>query len=310
MATSVTTTYAGQFAGEYIADALFSASTLDAGAITIKPNIAFKEVVKKADLNGVIADATCDFTDAGNLTLTERILEPKRLQVNHKLCKADFASDWEAVEMGFSQFKNMPPKLSDWLIGRYSAIVADATETSIWQGSAGAGDFDGFVTLATADANVLDVASPASGGIDSSNVITELGKVVDTIPSKIYRKPDLTMYVAQNVMRAYIRALGGFGASGLGANGFDGKGNNQVISEPLYFDGVKIFCAEGLADSYVMVAQASNLWFGTGLLSDHNEIRLIDTSETLGDDNVRFVMRYSAGVQYGIGSEVVLYTPA
>lgn len=306
MATSVTTTYAGEFAGQYIADALFAGSTLASNAITIKPNIAYKEVVKKAALSGVIADATCDFTDAGDLTLTERILEPKRLQVNHKLCKNDFASDWEAVQMGFSQFKNMPPKLSDWLIGRYSAIVADQTEIDIWSGTAGAGRFDGFVTLATADADVVDVVATT---VDSSNVITELGKIVDAIPSKVYKQDDMTLYISQNIFRAYVRALGGFGASGLGAAGYDNKGNNQDLAgSPLYFDGVKIFCANGLDDDTAMAAQASNLWFGTGLLSDHNQVKLIDTAETLGDDNVRFIMRYSAGVQYGIGSEIVLYS--
>lgn len=306
MATSVTTTYAGEFAGQYIADALFAGSTLASNAITIKPNIAYKEVVKKAALTGVIADASCDFTDAGDLTLTERILEPKRLQVNHKLCRADFVSDWEAVQMGFSQFKNMPPKLSDWLIGRYSAIVADQTEIDIWQGTDVAGRFEGFVAKATADADVIDVVGTT---VNASNVLVELGKIVDAIPNKIYKSEDMTLYISQNIFRAYVRALGGFGAAGLGSAGYDNKGNNQdLASQPLYFDGVKIFCANGLADDTAMAAQASNLWFGTGLLSDHNSVRLVDTADTLGDDNVRFIMRYSAGVQYGIGSEIVLYS--
>ena len=305
MATSVTTTYAGQFAGEYISAALFSSVTLDSNAITIKPNIAYKEVVKKAALDSIVKGASCDFTDVGNLTLTERILEPKRLQVNHSLCKADFASDWEAVEMGYSQFKNMPPKLSDWLIAQYSAVVADATETSIWSGVAGADDYDGFVTLATADATVVDVVGTT---VTSANVIAELGKIVDAIPSKILGKEDLKIYVAQNIFRAYVRSLGGFGASGLGANGYDGKGNNQVLSQPLYFDGVEIFPTFGLADNKAMAAQSSNLWFGTGLLSDHNLVKLLDMSDLDGSDNVRMIMRYSAGVQYGIGSEIVLYS--
>lgn len=307
MATSVTTTYSGQFAGEYIADALFSATTLEAGAITIKPNIAYQEVVKKAELTGVIADATCDFTDAGDLTLTERILTPKRLQVNHKLCRADFASDWEAIEMGFSQFKNMPPKLSDWLIARYSAIVADQTEIDIWQGTDTAGRFEGFVVKATADGDVVDVVGTT---VDSTNVLDELGKIVDAIPTKVYKKEDMTIYVSQNIWRAYVRSLGGFASGGQGAAGYENKGNNQDLGNDLYFDGVKLFCANGMDDNFAMAAQASNLWFGTGLLEDHNQVRLIDTSETLGDDNVRYIMRYSAGVQYGIGSEIVLYTPA
>ena len=304
MATSVTTTYAGEFAGEYIADALFSGVTLDSNAITIKPNIAFKEVVKKAALAGIIADSTCDFTDAGNLTLTERILEPKRLQVNHALCKADFISDWEAVQMGYSQFKNMPPKLNNWLIGRYSETVATANETSIWSGTAGAGDYDGFVTLATADPDVIDVVAAA---VTSVNVAAELGKIVDAIPTEVYGKEDLMIYVSQNIYRAYIRSLGGFAAAGLGAAGFDDKGNNQSLTN-VVFDGVKIFPTNGLADNTAMAAQKANLWFGTGLLNDTNSVKLLDMADLDGSENVRYIMRYSAGVQYGIGSEIVLYS--
>jgi hypothetical protein len=40
-----TPTYAGQWAGEYIAAALFSGVTLDNGGITIKPNIKYKQVI-------------------------------------------------------------------------------------------------------------------------------------------------------------------------------------------------------------------------------------------------------------------------
>ena len=39
--TNITTTYAGEFAGEYIAAALLSASTINDGGVTVKPNIAF-----------------------------------------------------------------------------------------------------------------------------------------------------------------------------------------------------------------------------------------------------------------------------
>ena len=45
--TSITTTYAGEFAGDYIAAALLSGVTLSGGGVTIKPNIKFKEVIKK-----------------------------------------------------------------------------------------------------------------------------------------------------------------------------------------------------------------------------------------------------------------------
>ena len=304
---SLTTTYAGEFAGDYIAAALLSGATISNGGITVKPNIKYKEVIKKVASSGIVADATCDFSlTADALTLTERILQPEEFQVNLQLCKKDYRNDWEAIAMGISAYDNMPPKFSDFLISHVAAKVAEKTEETIWGGAnSNAGEFDGFVTLFAADSDVVDVSA---GTVTAANVIAELGKVVDAIPSKIYGKEDLFIYIPQNVAKAYVRALGGFGASGLGANGVNAQGTQWWNNGSLSFDGVNLFVAPGLASNKMVCAQKSNLYFGTGLLSDHSEVRLIDTSETLGDQNVRIIMRFTSGVQYGIGSEVVLYS--
>jgi hypothetical protein len=308
--TSITTTYAGEFAGKYIAAALLSGSTIENGGIEVKPNVKYKEVIKKvATDSNVIKDATCDFTDTATVTLTERILQPEEFQVNLEFCKKDFHSDWEAVQMGYSAFDNLPPAFSDFIIAHVAGLVAEKTEQNIWGGAtATAGEFDGIVTLATADADVIDVAG-AAGGITASNVIAELGKVVDAIPSALYGNEDLYLYVSQSVARDYVRSLGGFGANGLGANGVNNLGTQWWNNGGLSFDGVKLFVANGMDDDYIVAAQKSNLFFGTGLLSDHNEVKLLDMADLDGSQNVRVVMRFTAGVQYGIGSDIVLYTP-
>ena len=309
--TSITTTYAGEFAGKYISAALLSASTIENGGIEVKPNIKYKEVIKKIATDGIVKNATCDFDATSTVTLTERIIQPEEFQVNLQLCKKDFRSDWEAVQMGYSTFDTLPPAFADFLLAHVAAKVAEKTEQNIWKGAtATAGEFDGFVTLATADATVLDVASPASGGVTAANVIAEMGKVVDLIPATLYGKEDLYLYVSQSVARDYVRALGGFGASGLGANGTNNLGTQWWNNGSLSFDGIKIFVCNGMANDYMMAAQKSNLYFGTGLLADSQEVKLIDLADLDGSQNVRVVMRFTAGVQYGIGSEIVLYTPA
>lgn len=305
--TSITTTYSGEFAKKYISAALLSANTIEKGGIEVRPNIKYKEVIKRIATDGLLKNATCDFDATSTVTLTERILQPEEFQVNLQLCKKDFRSDWEAVSMGYSAFDSLPPAFADYLIAHVAAKVAESMETNIWRGAnATAGQFDGFVPLATADASVIDVVGTT---ITAANVLAELGKVVDAIPAALYGKEDLSIYVSQNVYRAYVRALGGFGASGLGANGYDGKGNNQSIGD-VYFDGVKIFVANGLANNYMMAAQKSNLFFATGLLNDQNEVKVIDMADIDGSQNVRVVMRMTGSVNYGIGSEIVLYTPA
>lgn len=308
MALSISSTYSGEFAGTYISASLLSGNTIANGLIEVKPNVKFKEVLKRVDLSGMIANASCDFTDAGTVALTERILEPKELQVNLELCKTPFQSDWEAISMGYSAHDNLPKTFSDYFIGLMAGKIAEATENSIWSGSAGAGSFDGFSTILTASTlpSGQDIAKVA-GGVTASNVIDELGKVVDEIPSSLYGNDDLLMYVSQNVFRAYKRALGGFQANGVGANGVNGQGANQDI-DVQFFDGVKVVSANGLADDTMVATLKTNLYFGTGLLSDANEVKVLDMADLDGSKNVRFIARYTAGVQIGVLEDVVFYS--
>ena len=229
MSLSITSTYAGEFAGKYVSAALLSGNTIANNLIEVKPNVKFKEVLKRVDLSGAIANASCDFTDAGTVTLTEKIIQPKELQINLELCKTPFVSDWEAVSMGYSAHDNLTATLSDYFIGLMSESVAEATENDIWSGSAGAGTFDGFETLLAADADLPAAQEVAGTTVDSSNVVAQLGLIVDAIPTSVYGKEDLYIYVAQNIFRAYKRALGGFQSGGQGAAGVNGLGNNQDI---------------------------------------------------------------------------------
>ena len=303
--TSITTTYAGEFAGEYISAALLSGNTLNSGGITIKPNIKYKEVIKKIATDGLVKDATCDFDPTSTVTLTERIIQPTELQVNLQLCKKDFHNDWMAQDMGFSAFDQLAPSFADFLISHVAAKVAQKTEQTIWSGAAAtAGEFGGFDELLLADGTVNDVASTT---VTSTNVIAQLGAIVDAIPSALYTSEDMTLYISQNMARAYVRALGGF-ASNLGAAGTDTKGTQWYNGGALSFDGINIFVANGLADNHAVAAEKSNLYFGTGLLNDSNEVKVIDMADIDGSQNVRVIVRYTAAVQYGIGSDIVLYS--
>ena len=310
--TSITTTYAGQFANQYISAALLSGKTLSDGAISIKPNIKYKEVIKKVSTADLIANAGCDFADTGSVTLTERILQPEEFQVNVELCKKDFRSDWEAVQMGISTFDQLPPNFADFLIAHVAGKVAEKTEQNIWGGvNATAGEFDGFTTLMAADGDVNDAANGAETSFTSSNIVTLLGNVVDALPSAVYGKEDLTIYVPTIAFQSYVRALGGFASGGQGAAGVNAQGSlwyNQ--GNALSFEGIKVQLTPGMPSDHIVAGEASNLYFGTGLLADHNEVKVIDMGDLDGSQNVRVIMRFTSGVQYGIGSDLALLTLA
>ena len=309
MSLSITTTYAGEFSGKYIAAALLSADTLDKGLITIMPNVKFKSVLQKASTDDIVKDASCDFqTGQGTLTLTEKVLQPEEFQVNLDLCKKDLHSSWQAAEMGFGLNDNLPASFSDFVLAHVAAKVADRTEKNIWSGSAAtSGQFDGFSTLLAADTDLPAGQDIVGTAVTPANVVSELGDVVDAIPTAVYGSEDLIIYAASNVIRAYTRALGGFGASGVGANGYENKGNNQVLGN-LFFDGIPVVPARGAADDTIIAAEKSNLFFGTSLLSDLNNISVLDMQEIDGSQNVRVVMRFTAGVQYAQVSDIVYRT--
>jgi hypothetical protein len=288
--------YAGEFAGKYLGAALLSADTLDKGGVTILPNVKYKAAMKVGAFGSLVRSADCDFdSSTSTLTLTEKVLTPTELQVNLQLCKKELHSDWEAAQMGFSAFDELPPLFSDFVIARVAAEVAKATEVSIWSGSAGEGSFDGFETLLAADATVVDVVGTT---VTTANVIAELQKIVDAIPSGVYGKEDLTIYVSQNIAKAYIGAQAALGYREL----------FHVGQTEMNFQGISLFPTGGLGDNVAVAAQKSNLFFGTGLTDDRNVVKVLDMADLDGSQNVRVVMRYTAGVQTGVGSDIVLYT--
>ena len=304
---NITTTYAGEFAGRYIAAALLSATTLDKKLITILPNVKYKQVLQKIAVNSIVNDASCNFVTSGTVALTERVIEPKELQVNLELCKQNFVDSWEALQLGYSAFDEIPKDFTDFLISYVGGTVAQATEQSIWTGTAATnGQFAGLLPALSASvaAGTGALQATGSGAINSSNVLAKLDNVFQTIPNAVYGKEDLIIYVPTNVAKAYQQALAG------GAQGANGWNNQMNVGEkPMNFNGVEIAMCPGMTSNYVVAAQKSNLYFGTGLMSDYNEVRVLDMAQIDGSQNFRIMMRYTAATQVGILSDAVIYIP-
>jgi len=312
--TNITTTYAGEFAGEYIAAALLSASTIDDGGLTVKANISFKEVIKKLATGNLVSPASCDFSPNSSVTLTERIIQPVELQVNLQLCKYDFVNDFESQSMGYGLGQSLPPKFSDFMIAHVAAEVAQNTEFCIWQGDTTAAtnnSFDGFQKLIAASAAAGDIpaAQQVTGAtLSAANIIGELSKVVDAIPASLYGKEDLFLYIGSAAAKFYVQALGGFAAQGLGANGVSNMGTQWWNNGSLTVNGVKIFVCPGMAINKMYAAQRSNLYFGCGLLNDTNVVKVLDMQDLDASNNVRMVMRFTSSVQFGVASDLVEYS--
>lgn len=295
--TLTTPTYAGELALPFVSAALKSGATLANGWIRTIDDVYYKAVINQIEGASLIADASCDFADAGSVTITENVLTTKELAVNIDLCKKTMRQSWLAADTGNSLNSNMPSAFSDYVIGHIAGLVAQQVENDIWTGAdATGGEFEGFLTATTGifvvDGNVNDVTtvSPFTKGI----VVAEIEKVLDACSSEVLAKPDFALYVSPKTAFLYQQHLGSEGFSN----------DYQANAKPSNIYGYPIYACPGMPDNQIVATYESNLVFGSNILTNMTEVRTIDMSPIDGSDNVRFIMRYAAGVQVGVGADI------
>ena len=297
MADSYTKLYAGKAAAGFMSASLLSGETLAKGYLTVLPNVAFKVNLNNFNLAAAaVADATCDFTSAGDVTYVEKALAPKRLQVNRALCKNDWLSTWAGANMRAGLDGTLQSDFATYLISYAGSLVGQQVEKSIWQGAAATGgEFDGFQALLTADGGA-DVTAVA-GGINAGNVIAEIGKVRDAIADAVYGQDDLCIFMGTAAFKSYISAQA--------ALGYLNQYHAGVTESN--FEGIPIKWCPGMAANVMVAGRKSNMFFATDLEGDMTEVKLLDQTMVDGSDNVNLVMKFNAGVGYSTRADIVLY---
>ena len=293
--TSLTTTYAGKEAGQYLLNAFLANDSLQ--HLTVVPDIDYKRVVKRLVDDVTFAAPTCDFTPTGTVTIDERILTLEKFQVHRQLCKNDFLTDWDA---GAPQNGNLPANLEGTMTDNMLAGIAQRNETLVWQGiNATAGQYDGLITLIDADSSVNFVASPVS--LTAANIIAKIELLLAEVPTAVENSTEKPLlYMNKKTFHLYRQANV---ATGNGWYTYSG-----AAVAPTFMGIYDIAICPGMPDNTMIVAQKSNLWFGTNVMSDWNSIQVIDMG-AWGEQNVRFVSQFFAGVQYGLGNEIAAYGP-
>jgi len=295
--TLTSPTYAGELALPFVSAALKSGTTLANGYIRTIDDVYYKAVINQIAGASLIADATCDFTDAGSVTITENVLTTKELAVNIDLCKKTMRQSWLASETGNSLNSNMPTAFTDYVIGHIAGLVAQQVENDIWTGADGtAGEFEGFTTATTGilvtDSTVNDVTLTTT--FSASNIVAEFMKILNVVTSPVLGKADFALYCSPKTLFLYNQALG--------TSGF--ANDYQANEKPSNIYGYPIYACPGFPDNQLVGTYSSNLVFGSNIQTNLTEVRTIDMSPIDGSDNIRFIMRYAAGVQVGVGADV------
>ena len=291
-------TFAGKNAGFYISAALKEANSLS--FMTSMENVKYKAVIQKMESGSEMADGTCDFTTAGTLVLTEAVITPKELQVNLEICSQNLLDSWESLQMRAGAGAPPPASFDDYLISHLAGRISQGVENAIWAGNdATGGSFTGLTTATVGrlvtDATVVDVAKTADFTAD--NIITNLQAATAAIPSSVYTKEDLYIYMSPKSYRLYISKISALGY----VNAYSMNNDYDAV-----FEGIKIAVCNGCEDNKLVAAEKSNLFFGTDLLSDSVNIQMLDMSGITGSQNIRLIARFTGGTQVGIGADVVL----
>lgn len=304
MATTLTVSsnYAGEDAGQLIGKAFKESHTLSKELVTVLPDIPYKIQVKKIEYANGRQDYACGFNPLGSVTLSEKTLEPKKIKNENEICKEDLRQIWSSASMGFSAHNDTVPKdVETALIANILEDTAVATGSDIWSGSSStSGSFGGFIPLFTADSTVIKAGNgitSANAAVTKSNVLAEVEKVLNATPLAVKRSPDWKFTISSNIALAYEQAQ-------VSASVTYGLGGG---AKELYYGSTKLEVNNDLPDNTFVSYSKKNLFFGTGLLSDHNEIRIKDMDESDLSGQVRCKMVYTAGVQYAYGAEIVWY---
>ena len=298
MATTlnVTTNFVGEVAGEYIAEMIKEANTISENLVTVLPNVVSPQFIRKIETAAGFVDYSCGFTPAGSITLSEKELAPKKVKWDSELCKEDFRQLWTASQMGFSAHNDSLPQTEQAaILADMGTRIARKVDVDIWEGDGATGNFNGLIPALLLDGDVIDVATPVA--ITAANVEAELGKFIDAIPDEVIGSAGLVMGVSTNVIRAIKRAYG-----------TQARANGTFLKPSEFdFEGYTLTEIKGLNANTMVAYDKNQVFFGTGLTADFNEIRVKDMNDTDLSGTVRMKVVFTGGVQYAYGGEIVLY---
>lgn len=299
-------TYAGEVAAGYIFESLLNATPIQ-DYLTVFPNIKKRTVIRTVAKTTFLQAEVCNFVTSGDTAFGEKYLDPVTMSVMDEVCFKDLRTSWEAAKLKAGrQNETVPSDLAQFWVELQREQIAIAIEKLIFNGDTtlGAnsqlGFNDGLIKLWLADATVIDVditGTPASPGITAANVIANLSLVYSAIPETIRDAPDLVWVTTPAIAAFYKLSI----AAGTG-NG----GAYYLGDKPLNFLGNDMFVIKNLPANTIAVFRRSNVWFGTDLLSDLNQVRTVDMRDTTNDNKVRYRADFAMDVNYGYGSEIVL----
>jgi hypothetical protein len=309
---TITSNYAGELALPYIAAAVISGDSIAKGYVTLHENVKYKSNLSKLALASLVQAASgsghCDFEKGvSTATITENVLTVTDLKTNLELCKNQFARQWEALNTGRGFINDtLPSTFADFLMAQLALEISANIERQIWVGnfSGSVGGASGYTSFDGLLKKISDAKSSTpdyniAAALTTANIMTAIDGTLATLTTALVGSPNTKCYMSPKTYQLYKQAL----MNQISVGGYMTPASTEMLNN-VY--GYEIYCCPGFSNDVIMFAQASNLHVGTDLVSDLNEVKLIDMSMTDGSDNVRVAMKYRVGTQIGFASDIAI----
>lgn len=271
--------------------------------VTLLPGVKSKIKLASNNLGNILAAEDCSFSSAGEGTLAQKTMTVCDIKINLEYCATTFEQNYLSAQLraGSNSDQVMPDSYAQFVLASVAEKAASDIEKIMFKGDTGTSSYplslcDGLVKLALADSDVIDVAATAST-ITSSNVITELNRVLNAVPAEIRALADFKIFVSQEIAFAYKQAQ----AATTG-------GLFMVGDKDLNYLGFKLVPTSQLSAKQMFAFSAANVFFLTDLSSDFDAITIIPQRNISGARTERLVASLKFGINYMFGTEIVLYS--
>lgn len=233
----------------------------------------------------------CGFTAQGEATLTQRLIETARFKVNMEFCPDTLIGKYAEYQVSINASENESLPFEAYIMEALTNEIVKKIETTIWGGVKGTDLIDGFITLAKADSDVVDVV------IEGTSAYADILKVYNVM-SEYTLEQGGEIYVSPAKFRAFMQEM-------VEKNYFHyNPGNAEPGEFLLPGSNVKVVRTPGLAGKTEVVGTfAKNMYYGCDLENAAEDIKVWYSDD---DDLIKVAAKWNMGVQFAFPGEVVL----
>ena len=233
----------------------------------------------------------CGFNAAGDAALTQRVIETARFKVNMEFCPDTLVGKYAEYLVSINASENASLPFEAFIMEGLTNEIVKKIETTIWQGVKGTDLIDGFLTIAGAESDVVDVV------LAGTSAYEDILKVYNAMTENTLEQGG-EIYVSPAKFRAFLQEM-------VAKNYYHyNPGNDEPGESLLPGSNVKVVRTPGLAGKTQIVGTfPKNMYYGCDLENAAEDIKVWYSDD---DDVIKVSANWNMGVQFAFPAEVVL----